>query len=852
MASTTTFWNFIKNNTVEIPIIQRDYAQGRTGKENLRKVFLNNIKQALDRNLPNGETVLKLDFVYGSNENNILKPLDGQQRLTTLWLLHWYIALRANKLEEASLALRNFTYETRISSREFCHSLCDSKNFKDYDSENVVDFITSRTWFYAAWKQDPTIQAMLRMLGGTKINNNNGEDIIDGIEEMFACPQDCGIIKGQQCIINRTFNEYWNKLTCDNCPIIFYHLPLKDFGLSDDLYIKMNARGKQLTAFENFKAELVGFIRDKELEDSSWAQLSDAQSGIPISLDTNWTDLFWKHRSKGVWVKDRQGNSILIKTNQIDEIFLAFMNRLFWNELFMAKDTDKYLLLIGEGHLPDGTTSYSIETENNSYKYLNEDRCDLYVGLEPYKYYKKDIPRVFFDNMKLILDRFIKYNQELPLCKWDDKGFKFIPEYEKDENGYNIEAENASKETYLKVTTLNQVERIVFFAICKYFKQGEGEENSLGQWMRVVWNLVSGIGEDGRPQIRSTNAMRTAMEFLNMLDSHSVYESLITDAVVKNVEKEKASDFKSRCLEEIEKARQILNTKDDCDWETLIIEAENYAFFKGSIRFLYTSEDGSANWDDFNMKWANAQKYFKKDYKSKESAMNPEYRSASLLKALISRFTTENFWNTLWWKHRTFNNRQESWLYYLLKEEICAPVHELMCGNTDVKELSSSSIFEENALYYLSNTKLLDFVREKISYSWIRDYHGHKAIFPSGPGFFLDSYDRNHLLLYTPEITLYKENIVPETDLLFGLDINFKYSNKNFQWYRSDYVYLMEDNNPNEYILKNNEAKEEEEKYICFNAKKITDSTVFLAKLDGLINSFQPCPKTKSTNTSGS
>lgn len=836
MASATTFWNFIKNNTVEIPIIQRDYAQGRTGKENLRKVFLNNIKQALDGNLLSGETVLKLDFVYGSNENSKLQPLDGQQRLTTLWLLHWYIALRANKLEEASMSLRNFTYETRISSREFCHSLCDAKNFKDYKSENIVDFITSRTWFYAAWKQDPTIQAMLRMLGGTKINSKNDEDIIDGIEELFACPKDCGIIKGQQCVINRTFNEYWNKLTCDNCPIIFYHLPLKDFGLSDDLYIKMNARGKQLTAFENFKAELVGFIRDREVEDFSWSQLTDAQTGIPISLDTNWTDLFWKHRSKGVWVKDRQGNNILNKTNQIDEIFFAFMNRLFWNELFMAKDADSYLLQIGEGRLPDNTTSYSIENENTSYKYLNEDRCDLYTGLEPYKYYKKDIPREFFINMKLILDRFIKYNQDLPSCKWDDKGFKFIPEYETDESHYNIEVENASKETYLKVTSLTQVERIVFFAICKYFKQGEGDETSMRRWMRVVWNLVSGIGEDGRPQIRSTNAMRTAMEFLNMLDSHSVYESLITDTVVKSVKKEKVSDFKSRCLEEIAKARQILNANDGCDWQALIIEAENYAFFKGSIRFLYTSEDGCENWSDFSIKWANAQRYFKKDYKPKESAMNLEFRNANLLKALISRFTMGNFWNTLWWKHRTFNNRQESWLYYLLNDDICAPVHELMCGNTNVKELSSSSTFAENALFYLSNTKLLDFVREKISNSWIRDYHGHKAIFPSGTGVFLDAKKRNYLLCTTEGICFEKSLLIDDTVfLLYGSDINFRYNNKNFQWYRTDFIYLMETDNPNKYVIKNDNESEELKKYYCFDATSMSSSDELLKELDKLI-----------------
>ena len=34
-----TFWSFIQKNKIEIPIIQRDYAQGRLGKEYLRQGF---------------------------------------------------------------------------------------------------------------------------------------------------------------------------------------------------------------------------------------------------------------------------------------------------------------------------------------------------------------------------------------------------------------------------------------------------------------------------------------------------------------------------------------------------------------------------------------------------------------------------------------------------------------------------------------------------------------------------------------------------------------------------------------------------------------------------------------------
>lgn len=241
----TSFWKFICNTNIEIPIIQRDYAQGRIGEEHLRQNFLSDLKKALD-----SKKSLKLDFVYGSVDKLKMQPLDGQQRLTTLWLLHWYIALRVNKLEETCQKLKNFSYETRISSRDFFKNLCQPAHFEKFytkSNSRIVEFITCQTWFPAAWKQDPTIQALLRMLSGTKLNDKNGEDITDGLEELF------------QDTTPEEFEDYWNILTSEDAPIVFYQLPLDHFGLSDDLYIKMNARGKQLTMFENFKADLIGY-----------------------------------------------------------------------------------------------------------------------------------------------------------------------------------------------------------------------------------------------------------------------------------------------------------------------------------------------------------------------------------------------------------------------------------------------------------------------------------------------------------------------------------------------------------------------------------------------------------------
>ena len=40
-----TFWQFLQGQKIEIPIIQRDYAQGRKGKEKLREKFQSGFRQ---------------------------------------------------------------------------------------------------------------------------------------------------------------------------------------------------------------------------------------------------------------------------------------------------------------------------------------------------------------------------------------------------------------------------------------------------------------------------------------------------------------------------------------------------------------------------------------------------------------------------------------------------------------------------------------------------------------------------------------------------------------------------------------------------------------------------------------
>ena len=274
------------------------------------------------------------------------------------------------------------------------------------------------------------------------------------------------------------------------------------------------------------------------------------------------------------------------------------------------------------------------------------------------------------------------------------------------------------------------MQRIAFFAICKYFDHDDtvdDDDVSMKRWMRVVWNLISGQGEDSRAQIRSTMAIRTAIEHIEKLDSHDVYKSLSNMTF-----DERSSDFSNRWNEEIHKARQIIagNIRNDGrTWEDAIIEAEQYAFFKGSIRFLFQDENGLIDWSSFDSKLEHAKQYFLKETPSKGSAMQVPYRNTNLLKMMMSWYSADTFWKVLWWKHRTFNNKPESWLYYLLNSDNCKAIHHLLLGekNQSTTSFENSTDFAERTIYKLVHTSLLDFVRDKIPNSWIRDYHNHKV-----------------------------------------------------------------------------------------------------------------------------
>ena len=418
------------------------------------------------------------------------------------------------------------------------------------------------------------------------------------------------------------------------------------------------------------------------------------------------------------------------------------------------------------------------------------------------------------------------------------KGFDFIPTYKDNKNG---------KDEKKEISGINQLQRIVFFAVCKYFSEGVPNQQSLNRWMRVVYNLISGTDRTGGPEIRDVETVRKAISYLDTIDSHNVISCLAFKKMdIAEGGESSTSVLTRRWNEEIAKAIQIENNP---DWENRIVEAENYSFFHGSIRFLFQNEEGKTDWTMFDEKWNTVQRFFVRN-ENQSSVMNEGYHNAELLKILFSRFTTENFWRNLWWHYRTFNNKANTWMYYLLSPELCSPVHYLLLGDSRSTQWAESSLddFAKNTLYLLTHTGLLDYVRKGMCNSWIRNYSNHKAIYPSSTGVFLNASVRDKFLLNSDGIQVDDSAKIPNTSLLYGWDINFRYKQHNFQWYRTDYVYLMDSNDGNVYVENDVEGTTEEEKYVCFKCADCMSKEDIISQLDELILRHERCSSKAESN----
>lgn len=545
--SKNTFWGLINQKEIVIPKLQRDYVQGQSVNDSIRKDFLQSIKSALDN--PDSNYMV-LDFIYGMSDGNKFIPIDGQQRLTALWILHWYLAYRCDKLKNSKELLSKFHYQTRSSSNRVFKKLLDIDTPQD-QSVGIVKHIIDQSWFHNEYLHDPTVTSLLAVLG----------DEDNSIESLF---------RGKK---EEELKGYLEMLTdSGKCPIFFFLLDIDDNGLSDDIYIKMNARGEMLDNLEKIKVDLLHIIKGTDLYDK-----------VAIAFDNEWLLPFCPE-NKDDW-----------DTVDFDELFYVFILRFYFSYYALKHNNNTALC------------------EALYQRITNDDNIKKYHSLLQFKVSSADLGESYeFDNqfvadfnsfMKKFLKFFKDYknNTGIPTTWYlrKTKELHFLPAFSQKE---------------IEVERLSQIQMIVFSMIVKFFMDSQDNSSideeyiKLKRWLRVVWNIVSIVDKNGENVIRSIGSMVSAINVLKAFDSHDIYGSLSNYCCNNMID---SSAVQRHILEEKIKAEIIQS--DPAKWEENLIRAEGMNNLEGDISFLYHDGEGKVAWDCFEKKSNSYYKYFNGD-----------------------------------------------------------------------------------------------------------------------------------------------------------------------------------------------------------------------------------------------
>ena len=293
------FQELVKNKKIIIPIIQRDYAQGRNSPKAI-SVRTRLIDEWIDI-LKDPNLRMDFNYIYGNEMGDVFYPVDGQQRLTSLYLLHWYLAMATNNTDEINEW--QFDYKTRNSASEFFSFLRNADKsvalfeilHSVNEEKNKQESVRNESWFKTKWENDPTVVSCLNFLCLLSVKLSSYEDQLD---------------------------LFWERLNDTSRPAVYFTCLNECDNEHAEIdaakkYTRMNARGKRLTNFENLKA-MIDEIEMKHIKDLAYcsADEGDALSDtISWTYDRTYIDCLYKSL-----YKSRQESDLIEVTKEISEI----------------------------------------------------------------------------------------------------------------------------------------------------------------------------------------------------------------------------------------------------------------------------------------------------------------------------------------------------------------------------------------------------------------------------------------------------------------------------------------------------------------------------------------------------
>lgn len=261
-----------------IPEIQRDYLWNKKQIEpllidlNAEIESYNKSINEIEINVLNGDQKIVPDFIdfyskqkysysvgfiYAYQDTEYAGKyflIDGQQRLTTLYLILLALAIKENKREHFKKvylldSVVKLDYRVREASHDFMQNFF---TFLLSDGNFSIEKVKEQYWYFSYYNQDVTIQSLL----------NNYSTIVSFIES-------------EKSKINY---EYIQNFVC------FWYFDTSISEQGEELYIYMNSRGEPVEENENIKAILLSEVPDTEK--SNWGRLWE-----------KWQDFFWLYRN---------------------------------------------------------------------------------------------------------------------------------------------------------------------------------------------------------------------------------------------------------------------------------------------------------------------------------------------------------------------------------------------------------------------------------------------------------------------------------------------------------------------------------------------------------------------------
>lgn len=512
------FKKLINDYIIYVPEFQRNYLQGDDSNESIkdkRNCLLDDIFNCIESQSKS----INLGFIYGrverSYKDKLFYPYDGQQRLTTLYFLYLLIYFKFKNYDEIQSFKKKLSYQTRISTNRFIESflywILDSKekvsiynDFWNKDGKDLKGFIMSQDWFMMTeWNYDVSIINMLSII--VEISRRIKENLGD-----------------KTGIVNFIDKD-------ENNPFQFDFIYVDDISKSDDLYIKINARGKALSPFENLKSDIDKYWKDED----------------KTKLDAEWTEYVWNQLD----VNDKN------KEKSFDNSFYNLLSNIFYLQYLVGLD------------LNDINDKILIEIENKYKK-----------GIVDKEWITQELCKVSCPMISSFLDAMIGPFKSIKDKQIESVNRKIfgLGDYQNN-NGQN------------KIERADLFEIFVYYySVSSLFKRNDMEFTDKRNLLNEIETVTNRIIENQRPYLDSPTNLVKALQSVkalidNSIKSHGVYKFFLS---IDNGTKESIRKglMKEQVEEEILKAKLI-----DKDSRYVALFNKGYSELKnkGQLGFIF-------------------------------------------------------------------------------------------------------------------------------------------------------------------------------------------------------------------------------------------------------------------------